>query len=60
MSFIGKSVHKRRGHDLATVLFSQELTALLCWMRKESIEKMEEKKTYSKKCWMVEGFCGST
>lgn len=58
VSSIGKSVHERRGHNWATVLFSQEVTALLCWMRKESIEKME-KKTYSKKCWMVEDFCGS-
>lgn len=37
ISFIGKSAHERRGHNLATVLFPQEVTALLCWMRKECI-----------------------
>lgn len=48
VSSIGKSVHERRGHDWATVLFSQEVTALLCWMRKESIEKMEKKNIQQK------------
>ena len=48
ISFIGKSAHERRGHNLATVLFPQEVTALLCWMRKECILKMEEKNIQQK------------
>lgn len=59
VTFTGKSVHERSSHDLATLLFSQEVSALICWMRKESIGKWRIKHT-TKTRWVVAGFCGPT